>query len=145
MNLDFSLRYALPTDSNILFEWRNDWVTRRMSRNSNKIDWAEHKQWLKSSLDNPYRQLFIAEENGISVGTIRTDFFDNSYRLSWTVSPEFRDRGVGTRMVMLLMNRIKEPLEAEIKLENFASIRIAEKCGMKLKYEKDGFLVYRRE
>ena len=116
-----------------------------MSRNSKKISWMEHEQWLKSSLNNPNRQLFIADENGIPVGTVRTDFFDGFYKLSWTVSPNFRCRGIGTRMIKLLINRIKEPVEAEMKLENFASIRIAEKCSMKFQYEKDGYLVYRRE
>ena len=133
-------------DIEILLEWRNDPLTRAASHSTNEVTRDEHEKWLRATLNNPNRQLYIAEENGIPVGTVRADFdsSDGSYELSWTVSPIDRGRGVGKRMVALLANQIKGSIRAEIKVGNIASVRIAESSGMKFEYEQDGVVYYRR-
>lgn len=147
MGTNLSLRRASMDDIDILLEWRNDPLTRAASHYTNEVTREEHENWLKATLVNPHRQLYIAEEeNGIPVGTVRTDFdpSDNSYELSWTVSPKARQRRIGKRMVALLANQIKSSIKAEIKVEHVASARIAESTGMKFEYEKDGVMYYRR-
>lgn len=144
MHSDISLRRASMDDLEILLEWRNDSITREASHNTKEVTRDEHEQWLKATLNNPNRQLYIAEENGTPVGTVRADFSDGSYELSWTVSQEARGRGIGKRMVALLANQIKNSIRAEIKVGNVASVRIAENSGMKFEYEKDGVMHYRR-
>ncbi len=67
------------------------------------------------------------------------------YELSWTVSPIMRGAGIGKVMVSLLADSINEPIRAEIKPGNLASIRIAEEAGMMLKREDNGVLHYRRD
>ena len=141
-----SLRPATLEDAEILLKWRNDMTTRMASHTTNEVNLEKHIEWLKATLQNENRQLYVAEEKGSSVGTVRADFENGVYELSWTVAPETRGQGVGKRMVALLANRIKEPIRAEVKKGNDASSRIAECSGMKfVKEDSNGVLHYQRD
>jgi len=89
-------------------------------------------------------QLLVAEENGAPVGTVRADFSEGVWELSWTVAPNARGRGVAKQMVVLLASQIPEPIRAEVKAGNIASARIAEYVGMEFDREADGVLHYKR-
>ena len=138
------LRPATVDDADLLLEWRNDPETRNASHNTAEVQREEHVSWLKKTLNNTSRQLYIAEENGIPVGTVRADLVDGVHELSWTVAPNARGRGVATRMVALLARQISQPIRAEVKSGSTASARIAERAGMLFDREVDGILHYRR-
>lgn len=76
-----------------LLEWRNNPVTREASHNAALISEDEHIQWLKNILSNDKRKLYVAEMDGIAVGTVRVDSESQGHELSWTVSPAMRDSG----------------------------------------------------
>jgi RimJ/RimL family protein N-acetyltransferase len=138
------LRPATLEDAKILFEWRNDPQVRSASHNQDEISFESHLAWLRASLKNPDRKLYIAEEAGISIGTVRSDWTDGAYTLSWTVRPGYRGRGVGKRMVSLLAEQITESIRAEVKAENLASSKIAQAAGMQLDHIKDGIMYFSR-
>lgn len=139
------LRLAKLDDAQVLLEWRNNPATRDASHNTALISEDEHIQWLKKILENENRKLYVAEINGIPVGTIRVDSENLGYELSWTVSPTARGSGIGKAMVSLLAEGIPESIRAEIKIGNIASIRIAEEAGMVFSREENGVLHYRRD
>jgi RimJ/RimL family protein N-acetyltransferase len=141
-----SLRPATLEDAELLLKWRNDMTTRMASHTVDEVKLEKHIEWLKTTLQNKNRQLYVAEEKGTFVGTVRADFENGVHELSWTVAPEARGQGVGKRMVALLANRIKEPIRAEVKKGNDASSRIAECSGMKFMQEdSNGVLHYQRD
>jgi RimJ/RimL family protein N-acetyltransferase len=144
--MGISLRRASIEDTDILYAWRNDESTRAASHDPETIPRPQHDEWLNRSLANPNRQLYIAEEDGVAVGTVRADFDsrDTTYELSWTVSPQARKRGIGLQMVALLAKQLAGPIKAQVKRDNRASSRIAEGCGMSLDREENGVLYYRR-
>lgn len=128
--MEISLRRANLTDSQLLFEWRNDFVTRNNFVNTDMVEWPEHIKWLTNALNSPERKIFIAEHNSESVGTIRFDYLNDSADLSWTIAPEHRGKGYGVAMLRAAI--AKEPnrtLYAVIKMNNGASIRIAQAAG----------------
>ena len=130
----------------MLFKWRNDIDTRMASHTTEEVKLDKHIEWLKATLENKSRQLFVAEENGVAVGTVRTDYVNSVYELSWTVSPEDRGKGIGKRMVSLLANKINESIRAEVKKGNDASSRIAEYSGMKfVREDSSNVLHYQRD
>ncbi len=145
METTLSLRLATLEDAQILFEWRNDSLVRAASHNQDEVSFENHLSWLKKSLKNPTRELYIVEENGIRIGTIRSDWDDGAYTLSWTIDSEFRNKGFGKRMVCLLVKKIKVPLRAEVKVGNTPSIKIAEEVGLQLDYIKDGVMYFYRK
>ena len=131
-------------DWKFLLDWRNDIETRKNSHNMELVEEANHKKWLNSILANENRQLFIAIENEIPVGTVRADF-DNTtdvFELSWTISPSYRGKGIGKEMVKLLADRLNAKIRAEIKKGNISSMRIAEFAGLTMKLEENGVLYY---
>jgi len=93
---DLSLRPATLEDAEMLLKWRNDEATRMGSHSTVEVKLEKHIEWLRATLQNQTRQLYVAEENGVSVGTVRADYDNGIYELSWTVSPEARGQGVGT-------------------------------------------------
>ena len=140
------LRPATIEDTEMLFKWRNDIDTRMASHTTEEVKLDKHIGWLKATLENKNRQLFVAEENGVAVGTVRADYVNSVYELSWTVSPEDRGKGIGKRIVSLLANKINEPIRAEVKKGNDASSRIAEYSGMKfVREDSNNVLHYQRD
>jgi RimJ/RimL family protein N-acetyltransferase len=121
-----TLRPATLQDEGLLLKWRNNPMTRNASHNTAEVQRDEQISWLSQTLSNPNRKLFIAEENGVSVGTVRAIISEGVWELSWTVPPNERGRGVAKRMVALLAHEIYEPIRAEVKVGNIASTRIAE-------------------
>ena len=83
---DLTIRPAKFGDARQLFEWRNDQLTREMSKTANPVLWDEHVEWLTRQLVREEPGLFIAESDGAPVGTIRIDGDEVSY----TVAPEHR-------------------------------------------------------
>jgi RimJ/RimL family protein N-acetyltransferase len=144
MNETIILRSATIQDADLLLEWRNDPETRKASHNTAKVQRDEHISWLSRTLNNPNRRLFVAEEDGVPVGTVRADLSEGVWELSWTVAPNARRRGVAKRMVALLAYQISDPIRAEVKAGNLASARIAEHAGMKFDREANGVLHYVR-
>lgn len=138
-----TLRPAEIEDAELLLSWRNDPETCAYSHNSNRVEMASHVAWLADTLDNPARQLFIAEKDGVPVGTSRADFDGEVFELSWTVAPGCRCGGIGKAMVALLTERVPGPVRAEIKTGNTASVKIAESAGLRFDHEDAGVLHYR--
>ena len=139
------LRPATIEDAQILFEWRNDPQVRAASHNQAEISFEDHLAWFTDSLANPDRRLYIVEKDGISVGTVRSDWAGDAYTLSWTVKPEARGKGIGKRMVLLLAEQIEKTIRAEVKVGNLASVKIAQEAGMQLDYIKDEVMYFSRK
>lgn len=136
------LRYAELADAEILLRWRNDEITRHASHNSAPISWKSHLAWLKRVINDPKWRLFIAEENGVAVGTVRAVLINAAWELSWTVAPEARGRGLAKKMVALLDSQIFGKKVAQIKKENLASVKVARSIGMVLEREINGVLFF---
>lgn len=131
-------------DSGRLFAWRNDPETRSASHEEVELDYKSHCDWLRRSLAMSTRTVYIAEVDGLPVGTVRADRGSEATRLSWTVAPEQRGRGLGTAMVGAALKMLAGTLSAEVKCSNLASRRIAERVGFQLACERDGVLHYVR-
>ncbi len=139
------LRKAEYSDWPQLLAWRNDALTRQNTQHDTIVKEEEHKAWLQRALQNPMLMLYIAETDGIPVGTIRAELpNDHSVlpKVSWTVAPEYRHQGYGSEMARLFTALPKRPFRAEIKESDCFSPVIAERIGMRFLWQKDGKLYY---
>lgn len=140
---ELSVRTATLDDCQMLLEWRNDPLTRSGSRNSELIDEKSHRKWLSESLANPKRRLLIACVKSEPVGTVRIDFADQC-EVSWTVAPSARGKGLGAKMVELVLRDFERPLVAVVRSTNRASLRIAKTVGfVQVKCEGDWLTLHR--
>lgn len=122
------IRPAILEDAILLFEWRNDRLTREASINSDSVPLESHMDWLRSSLANPNRKLLIAETDR-PVGTVRIDYSDET-ELTWMVAPDARGLGIGKAMLSAAIP--EGPVIARIKSGNVASQRLAASVGFQL-------------
>jgi RimJ/RimL family protein N-acetyltransferase len=139
-----SLRKVKLEDWPLLLDWRNDEETRKNSHTTEPVAEASHKTWLSKVLANPSTQLYIAEEDGIPVGTVRADYHEsqNDYLLSWTIAPHARGKGIGKLMVKAMVEMLNGRIRAEIKSGNIASVKIAEFAGLSLRKEEHQILYF---
>lgn len=138
------LRPALAEDAALLLAWRNDPGTVKASHTARTVASEEHQDWLRASLENPSRRLYVAEVDGRPAGMVRVDRDAAGSLLSWAVDPAYRGGGIGKAMVRLAAKAICGPVRAEVKADNSASIRIAEHAGLVLDRELDGVRYYTR-
>lgn len=127
-------------DAERLFAWRNDPATRAASRNTQTMEFAEHRAWLEKSLAMSWRHIFIAEVDGTPVGTVRTDEGLRDTEVSWTVAPEFRGKGHGRMMVKTVVAQTPGPLTADVKIGNASSLHLAEAAGFRKVHSMGGFV-----
>jgi RimJ/RimL family protein N-acetyltransferase len=124
------LRKATFNDWKILLDWRNDSLTRENSFNQDEISEQTHKLWFNDSLLNPYREIYILTDDIIPVGSIRSDnILTNQYILSWSIAPDQRGKGYGTKILEIYLQGRTGNFIAEIKPENIASIKMVQKNG----------------
>lgn len=132
----------------------------------------EHLKWLEKVIENPDRQLFILEVDGMSVGQLRldaekvyqseeesikkgtvtdTETLNDKYGLtaeiSYGLGAEFRGKGLGKVLLeqaetLAEMFKIRE-LKAEVLSHNIASQQLFEKLGY-IKEQKGDLYVYRK-
>ncbi|MEM6964803.1 MAG: bifunctional UDP-2,4-diacetamido-2,4,6-trideoxy-beta-L-altropyranose hydrolase/GNAT family N-acetyltransferase [Bacteroidota bacterium] len=141
-DVEIKLQAVTFDDWQLLLDWRNDIETRKHSHTVDIISAKDHQMWLRNVLNDPQRQLFIAIMDEMPVGTVRADFDDTcaAYELSWTISPDARGKGVGKKMVKLMVEKLNDRVRAEIKDDNIPSIKIAEFAELKFFKKEDQVL-----
>lgn len=127
------LRPATLDDAKILFAWRNDPETRNQSRNANEVAWDEHVAWLTQSFSWDGFKMYIAEDQGVPIGTVRSYENEEGFvELSWTIAPSARGKGYGKRMVLEFVRQFhpEDKLTATVRKGNIPSAKIAQALGL---------------
>ncbi len=139
------LRPASINDAKELFLWRNNPDTRRQSLSTDEVPWEVHVAWLQKSLQMPARKLYIAEEGGVPIGTVRADKEGDVWELSWTTAPGARNKGFGKAMVLQFVQaQLRgEKIIARIKKDNLASESIAKALGLSPGMKKDETVLWK--
>ncbi len=113
-------------DAVLLLVWANDPEARRQSFNTELITLGTHLRWLYGRMADPNCRLFIAEDEGKPVGTVRLQRQGIEATVSITVAPVMRNQGFGKRILQAMTlwvcaSNFCKTLIAEIKLDNEAS------------------------
>ncbi|MDX3775249.1 GNAT family N-acetyltransferase [Chromatiaceae bacterium AAb-1] len=143
MTPDIHLRIATQADSSLLLSWRNDPETVKFSIHTKPVSPEEHYNWLNRVLANPDIKLCIIEYGGQPAGTIRQELRQGDTVISWTTAPQFRGKGIATAALSAFIRTAPATtLVAEIKEDNVASIKVAEKAGLSFSHKEGGLLYY---
>jgi L-amino acid N-acyltransferase YncA len=136
-------RPATPDDARDVWLWRNDPLTRAMSRNTDEVAWEGHAAWFEKALANPAITLLIGEVEGEKVGMVRFDHGPET-EVSINVNPACRGRGYGLALLRQSIALAGGEVFAEIRDENLASRRMFERAGFRLVATLAGRGRYRR-
>lgn len=135
--IDITLRDAVWEDRGVLFEWRNDLLTRRNSFNSRVVAWEDHIDWFRKRLQDDSTRIYMAFSPicDTLVGVIRFDFESPQVAtISIQTAPFNRRQGYGQAILDAGVDRVfgstmAEELTAEIKIPNPGSEKIFERGG----------------
>jgi RimJ/RimL family protein N-acetyltransferase len=141
--LPVTLRKATPDDASDLLAWRNDPLTRAMSRSSDAVEAADHARWFQHALQDADCTLLIGEDDGRKIGMVRLSRGEET-EVSINLNPAVRGRGLSRALLTLALAQESGALLAVIKPENLASIRLFEGAGFVLKETQDGLSRYVR-
>ncbi|MFC3122161.1 GNAT family N-acetyltransferase [Agaribacter flavus] len=146
-----NIRSAIASDADDVYMWRNDDLVRKMSFNSDRVDYSTHIKWFNEALNDDNRLLFIGELHEHKIGICRFDLDTNSTPLSARVSihmnPTFRGRGLAKSLLHKAIQWYRSQEEdieliAEIKPENKASIQLFSSLGFVLHSRSTALLEY---
>ena len=95
------IRNINHNDLEDLFEWRNNFESRKQFFKKNKITLKEHQKWFEESMKNPNKEFFIGEQNGIKIGVCRFDFLEkeNFSEVSININPAERGKGYSKQLL----------------------------------------------
>lgn len=132
--MSLTLRPAALLDFARLWAWRTDPVTVSAFFGAPPEDLCAHYRWLSAILQTDTARLFIAEDDGVAVGTGRLDLVDGRAEVSITIAPEHRGCGYALELVRALLLRVPVTwpsftVRAVVKLENVHSLRAFAAAG----------------
>lgn len=140
------IRNINQNDLEDLFEWRNNYESRKQFFKKNKITLKEHQKWFEESIKNPNKEFFIGELSGIKLGVCRFDFLEkeNYSEVSININPTERGKGYGKQLLNYALNiylsKKKRILIAKIKEDNIPSIKIFTSLGFLLTRKVEGVI-----
>lgn len=125
----------MQEDALDILHWRNDILTRTMSRTDTIIDEERHWEWFCGVIADPRRLLLIGVNAGHKIGMVRFDHRDcGGWEVSITVTPEMRGKGMGSQLLKTSLAHFFSVntdtfLLAEVKRQNVASCHLFESLG----------------
>jgi spore coat polysaccharide biosynthesis predicted glycosyltransferase SpsG/RimJ/RimL family protein N-acetyltransferase len=145
-------RHAILTDEAILLKWANDPLTRQNAFLMDSISPDVHRRWFWSRLrDIDGCRLYIIETvGGLAIGQVRFDSKEDTWVVDYSLAPEFRGRGLGSRLLEIGLANLRASIQltpvilGKVKSANYPSRRVFEKLGFRSQILGDGVLEYRR-
>ena len=90
---NLSVRLATDSDCKNIFEWRNDLLSRRMSHTTKIVEWEQHIDWFKNSLNSETQILLICQQNFVDkIAVVRFDIFKTRALVSINMNPSKRGK-----------------------------------------------------
>lgn len=140
LSAPLALRGAVYDDARLLYEWRNDPTTRKMSIHQDPIEWLDHLSWFARALGDPRKTILMATDprSGEIVGTIRLEEAERerSGEISFSVGPRFRGKGYGHSLLTAGVYAFREAgyqsLIARVLVNNPGSQACFRKAGFHL-------------
>ncbi|WP_337187550.1 GNAT family N-acetyltransferase [Phenylobacterium sp.] len=142
-----AVRRATAADAMDVLAWRNDPLTRAMSRDTGEVGEAAHRAWFATALADPRRTLLIGEADGAKVGMVRFDRGpdpEGETEVSINLAPGQRGRGLSRPLLLAALAEVDGEVWAEVREANLASVRLFEGAGFELQGRRDGVRRYRR-
>jgi UDP-2,4-diacetamido-2,4,6-trideoxy-beta-L-altropyranose hydrolase len=132
-----TLRQATAEDCSMVWEWANEPFVRAASFNSNPIPWDEHREWFRKKLgDSSCWYYIVLNDMGLPIGQVRFDTRGDQAEINVSISSSVRGHDFGTKAIRtasecLFCETQVTRINANIKLENKASVHAFAKAGYK--------------
>jgi RimJ/RimL family protein N-acetyltransferase len=128
-------RPVTGSDMQIAYLWRSEHTESRFQQSTLPISWDTHKAWFEKRVKDSISEPFVAyESEGVVVAFCRLDEVEGLWRLSLTVSPAFRNKGVGYQVLKDFLTLTRDELglsvlHAVIHKDNIPSLKLFQSLG----------------
>lgn len=146
--MELYLRKAGRADMDLLYQWANDPVVRKMAFHTEPIPYEDHVKYFTKMMADASVYQYILYDGGLPAGQIRLNVEGREALIDYSIAPGYRGRGYGTGLLELLRKQLAaeriphvEKLTGQVKYENPASARVFEKCGF-TKREREEYIQY---
>ena len=150
--MKLTLREVTGKDMDLLFQWANDSVTRQNAFHTEQIPYETHRAWfVKMLADRDVLKYILCSTNNAgevqNIGQIRLSIEDGEALIDYSIDPEKRGQGYGTRMILMAEEKLRELrmdviyCKGQVKHANIASAKAFEKCGYDMD-EKEQYLEF---
>ena len=138
---DLLISEANEIDAKFLWELRNEYPIRLMSKSTEFIDWETHKEWFLNTLKNDDSNIYIAFFKNEPVAMVRYELskkFKKSFEISIAVKTKFQGIGIAKKLLQESMKLLAEKVNKDCKIIsivkkiNSRSIRFFENYGFVL-------------
>ncbi|MFC3031821.1 UDP-2,4-diacetamido-2,4,6-trideoxy-beta-L-altropyranose hydrolase [Pseudoalteromonas fenneropenaei] len=130
-----ALRPATLDDTDLLFAWQSNPEVRKYSRNPKPVEFNEHVLWLRNTLANSKRALFIIIDSWTKsgVGMLRLDQISElELEISILVAPEHQGAGYADAAIHALDKSFKrKTIHAYLDPKNLKSSKLFARAGFK--------------
>ena len=134
-DISFRILPSCKSDMKAIYNLSNQASVRKNSFNENPIKLESHKQWFEKKLKDDNVIMLKAVVGSDLAGQVRLEIDKESALVGISVSEDFRGLGIAFKLIQEIIKVAKEKevrvLEAFIKPENLASIKLFEKAGFK--------------
>lgn len=138
--MECRIRAAVSEDCAMLWQWRNDPLTRRMQRASDAVPWRQFERWYARALVDPERAILIASPCGggdaddLGVAQFLLHLPAGVAEIGLNLNPRYRGRGLATPLILRFCAEAQRALSckvivAHVKAENIPSKRAFTRAG----------------
>lgn len=129
-----TLRPATPADGPLLWAWRNDPAARAASLSTAEIPLEDHLAWYRAALEDPNRQILIAESDGLAAGMVRFDQDAAAQEITTSIAlaPAMRGKGLSATILgdaIAACRFTPARFRAVIRASNTASLALFRRVG----------------
>ena len=142
-NADVTLRRADLTDRERVYEYNFASDVRAVSGSPNTVSYSDHVRWFSTRIIDPSSPIWIVEQYGEPVGTVRIDARDGvNAKISIALAQNARGHGIGRKAIELACTKWGGAVVAEIHESNARSHTCFTACGFAKIGKRDAFDVY---
>ena len=142
-NTDVTLRRADLSDRERVFEYNFSPEARAVSGSTSAVSYSDHVRWFSARIGDPASPIWIVEQFGEPVGTVRIDVRDGvNARMSIALAATARGHGVGRKAIEIACTKWCGAVTAEIHESNARSRACFTACGFAKIGHREAFDVY---
>ncbi len=129
-------REAKPEDSQLIYNWNTEPESRANSFSTSLFSFEEHNVWYLSKIKDPGAFFIIFTDDAQKeVGLVRIEKKETEWLIGITIDKEARGKGYASEMISKAsenhFSKYHEPIIAQIKNTNIASVKAFLKAGYK--------------
>lgn len=161
-----SYRPITKEDTDLIYEWANDPLTRAQSFTSKAIAYDDHVIWFDKKLSSSEDFFFIFYDDSSPIGSLRLDKAENdTFIISYQVAPNKRGNGYGKAIISsidkilhseLFISKLLDnsnnnhtrniiTLIAEVKSDNAFSLKCFTSNGYDMVSNENGIVSFKKE